>query len=315
MNDYWSHNPNNITVNAVKIAKDDPTVICGQFDSGADATVTNLLPYLPNYQPYTCQFKCPVQLTGAVGSTNIYPLGKGFLHLPALTLSGYLGVCCFYSPDLTSTLVSPRDILKTSLNWKNGFSGQDMKTYFGPNGDPNFGRCTFTCHNNCHRSKNISTDGIVMSVNCYTYPLILPDVHIDSPLAISLNCMKHASIYDDAFIEKSDKETANAISQHKKAALQELDAELTLLHPPVVPNCKQLQISNHFDYLSCVPPVVDPLTTAIDATPFKDLLLKSIPVHKIHVETEHILWHQHLGHPCDEYLYSAHKFINGVPKN
>ena len=43
MNEYWSYDPEIITVNAVKIAKDDPTAIQGQFDSGADATVTNLL--------------------------------------------------------------------------------------------------------------------------------------------------------------------------------------------------------------------------------------------------------------------------------
>ena len=23
--------------------------------------------------------------------------------------------------------------------------------------------------------------------------------------------------------------------------------------------------------------------------------------------TEKVLWHQHLGHPCDEYLFNAHK--------
>ena len=49
MNKYRSHDPDIITVNAVKISKDDPTTIRGQFDSGADATVTNLLIYLHNY--------------------------------------------------------------------------------------------------------------------------------------------------------------------------------------------------------------------------------------------------------------------------
>ena len=92
MNDYWFHDPDDITVNAIKIAKDDPTAIRGQFDSGADATVTNLLMYLHNYWPYTRRFKCPVRLTGAVGSTDIFPLGGGFLNLPAPTPSGYLGV-------------------------------------------------------------------------------------------------------------------------------------------------------------------------------------------------------------------------------
>ena len=91
-------------------------------------------------------------LTGAIGTDDVYPEGEGFLRLPAPTVSGYLDIRCFYSPHLTSTLVSPRDVLKTSLNWKNGFSGQDMKTYFGRNGDPNFGRCTLTCHSNRRRS-------------------------------------------------------------------------------------------------------------------------------------------------------------------
>ena len=49
MNDYWSGDPDIITVNAVEINKDDLTAICGQFDSGADATVINLLIYLHNY--------------------------------------------------------------------------------------------------------------------------------------------------------------------------------------------------------------------------------------------------------------------------
>ena len=51
MNDYWWRDPDIITVNAVKINKDDPTAIRGQFDSGADERVTNLLIYLHNNRP------------------------------------------------------------------------------------------------------------------------------------------------------------------------------------------------------------------------------------------------------------------------
>ena len=104
--------------NAVKIAKDHPTTIRGRFDSGADTTVTNLLVYLHNYRPYSGLFKFPIRLTGAIGSVNIYHLSGDFLHLPAPTPSGYLGIRCFFSPHLNSCLVSPRDILKTSLNKK-----------------------------------------------------------------------------------------------------------------------------------------------------------------------------------------------------
>ena len=305
-----------ITVNAVEITKDDPTAIRGQFDSGANATVTNLLIYLHNYQPYTTQFKCSVRLTGVDGTTDIYPLGEGFLHLTAPTPSGYLGVRCFYYPHLSSTLVSPRDILKTSKDWRTGFSGQDMKTYFSANGDPNFGRCTFTCHNKCRQSENISIDGIAMNGNCYTYSLILPEVSIESKLATLLNCLDYALIYDDAFIEKCDKATVHAISAHRKATLQALEDELELQKPPVDVDvdCKQLWILKHFDSLSGVDPDLNPCQSALDATAFRELIIQSIPVNKIRVETERVLWHQRFVHPCDEYLYSTHKFIDGVPK-
>ena len=46
----------------------------------------------------------------------------------------------------------------------------------------------------------------------------------------------------------------------------------------------------------------------------KLLMDKAIPIYAIRSCTEKLLWHQRLGHPCDEYLYNAHKFITGVPK-
>ena len=115
MNDYWSRDSEIITDNAVKINKDDPTAIRGQFDSGANTTVTNFLIYLHNYRPYANTYKCPVKLTGTVSTINIHPLGIVFLHLPAPTPCGFLAGQCFYSPRLSSSLNSPRDILKT---WK-----------------------------------------------------------------------------------------------------------------------------------------------------------------------------------------------------
>ena len=139
-----------------------------------------------------------------------------------------------------------------------------------------------------------------MNSDCYTYPLILPNVSIESKLATSLNCLDYVLIHDDAFIEQCDKATVHAIPQHRKAALQELDDELHLLKTPIDVDCKQLQISNHFDSLSGVTPVINPCQTALEATPFQDLLLQSIPVNKILVETERIFWHQRMGHPCDE---------------
>ena len=40
----------------------------------------------------------------------------------------------------------------------------------------------------------------------------------------------------------------------------------------------------------------------------------TVPIYAIRNRTEKMLWHQRLGHPCDEYLYNAHKAIDGVPK-
>ena len=57
-------------------------------------------------------------------------------------------------------------------------------------------------------------------------PLILPDVSLESKLATLLNYLDIALIHEDAFIEKCEKATVHAISEHRKAALQELDDEL-----------------------------------------------------------------------------------------
>ena len=72
-----------------------------------------------------------------------------------------------------------------------------------------------------------------MNGNCYTYPFILPNVPLKSPLATSLNCLEYALVHDAAFIETCDTAIVHTISQHKKAALKELDAGLALLQPPV----------------------------------------------------------------------------------
>ena len=46
----------------------------------------------------------------------------------------------------------------------------------------------------------------------------------------------------------------------------------------------------------------------------KKIVDKTIPVYAIKAKTEKLLWHQQLGHPCNEYLYNTHKYITGVPK-
>ena len=51
----------------------------------------------------------------------------------------------------------------------------------------------------------------------------------------------------------------------------------------------------------------------VNISGLKHIIDKTIPVYAIKAKTEKPLWHQRLGHPCDEYLYNAHKFIMEYP--
>ena len=112
---------------------------------------------------------------------------------------------------------------------------------------------------------------------------------IESKLATLLNCLDYALIHDDAFIEKCDKATVHAVSAHQQAPLQALDDALELQKRPIDIDCKQLRISKHFDFLSGDDPLLNPRQLALKATPFRDLIIQSIPVNKTCVETERIL--------------------------
>ena len=56
------------------------------------------------------------------------------------------------------------------------------------------------------------------------------------------------------------------------------------------------------------------LKTELETIPFRQQIIDSTPINALRVKTEKILWHHPLGHPCDEYLYNAHKTVDGVPK-
>ena len=48
--------------------------------------------------------------------------------------------------------------------------------------------------------------------------------------------------------------------------------------------------------------------------PYVKWIQEATPLKAIRAQTERLLWHQRLGHPSDYYLYTAHKYIDGVPK-
>ena len=115
-----------------------------------------------------------------------------------------------------------------------------------------------------------------MNSNCYTYPLIFPEVTIKDPAyedhinpkATYLNCLDYALIYDEDFIEDYEQATLHVISEHRKAALKVLKEELAPSTASVVLNCRELRISKYFDNL-CDDDGNDlnTLQSALDATP------------------------------------------------
>ena len=47
---------------------------------------------------------------------------------------------------------------------------------------------------------------------------------------------------------------------------------------------------------------------------FRQHIIEATPILALRARVEKMLWHQRLDHPYDEYLYNAHKTVNGIPK-
>ena len=199
----------------------DRNEVRGQFNNGADATVTNLLVYLHEYKLYDRKFKCPI-----VRSNDFYPLGEGKLCVPAAVPDGYLAVRCFYSPHLSSTLISPRDILKTATCWNKDFSGQDMRYFYFADGNPNFGNSILTCHHCLHSSQNIVVEGVIIAGNSYTHPLIAPDLPLNHPGPNSYNSKEYAMKNDPDFVQAVNNATIEAANAYQDHQLNLLDKVL-----------------------------------------------------------------------------------------
>ena len=77
------------------LSHDLTTVVRAQLDTGADITCTNLIDVLHDYRQYSISFPCKIRLIGAIGqdgdpNLGIFPLGEGYLHIPASTNTGYV---------------------------------------------------------------------------------------------------------------------------------------------------------------------------------------------------------------------------------
>lgn len=115
-----------------------------------------------------------------------------------------------------------------------------------------------------------------------------------SPVFFQLTVLFFCSFFPLRFARKYDKEFNDAVGHLSEMAIKAYKKE---------------RYNRLKEELSLIPSKYGALESPIQA-----IIDRSIPIHAIRSRTEKLLWHQRLGHPCDEYLYNAHKTIDGVPK-
>jgi len=82
------------------------TTLHGHMDGGAQASTTDRLDYLFHYR----SFSSSSTTLKVADNTPHYPVGMGFLRLPAHTTLGYVMVPTFYTPTLPATILSPSEL-------------------------------------------------------------------------------------------------------------------------------------------------------------------------------------------------------------
>jgi len=150
-----------------------------QLDTGACVSCTDHVEWLHHYTPFSASFPCPIRLLPATVGSDTLPVGVGFLHVPALTPSGFLAVRTFYAPSLRATVLDERDfasaagldisaIAATQLLWDHSagtFSFQALSS--DPQAPP-----------------LVVVTGVLLDGKAYTHSLFLPS-SVTDPFSVS----------------------------------------------------------------------------------------------------------------------------------
>ena len=269
----------NINTDLTEITDDEEQnhdITRAQIDTGASVSVTNEKELLHRYKPFNEQRKCPIRLNGAINMDEaIIPEGSGYLRIPTNFIGGYIDVKTYYSPTLSATLVSENDILKGAVNkWELGEYSGQTLHKIFEDTVNDRGRMLLVNHHKRNKSRNIVLHGVILQGQYYTQPLIPPDKFISQVLAKDEPSRKNLQAKLD-----------RAVDVYVERKLKELGTEI--MASGIGAEYKQTM---------------------------ETCIRKNVPVNAIRTRTEKMLWHQRLGHPNDEYLYNAHKYIDGVPK-
>ena len=261
----------------------DPDNIRGQLDTGAKVSCTNCEFLLHRYMAYTKAKPSRIRMTAAIeGEAPVTPEGEGYLWIPSDNTIGYVEVKAYYSPLFTSTLIDEDSVMGHSKLKRKLYTAQKIFKYLTTN------KWSLTCTHKLSSARDIHIHGDIIDGKCFTHPLIARDLPSNHEMATELNSL-------DVAMEKATlqaqliKDTINAtVEEYKKTARKAYKASVATLHPDMRDN---VRLDRIFEY-------------------------ETLPMHALYIKTrtERLLWHQRLGHPCDEYLYKAHTAIDGVPK-
>jgi len=258
---------------------DDPDAIRAQIDSGAFASCTDQKHMLHDYREFNESFRCPTVLQPAAEGSDITPQGVGYLHVPALNGRGHIAIRTFYHPQLRTTVIDERDFVRFTPGVKPAdFSGDKIQKY------NDAGTFTFHAVHRLRRSQDVIVHGLLRHGKCYTGPLIPPNLSREHPMATPSTSSAAAIAADPHFARACERATVQAIYAHQEKEYAHLRDEMSTL-----------PIEDH-------------------TMPFHEYIQQNTPVQTIQAKMERLLWHQHLGHPSDYYLFHAHKHVKGVPQ-
>jgi hypothetical protein len=160
------------------------------LDDGAQATTTHQQSHLFAYREFSDARPCRTRLVSA-DSNRYVPKGYGILCVPAPNSQGYVPVFCFYTPDITSCIISPSTV--ANLLPKRRYQGSTLTKHATTGG------FTFTVHSNLRQSDDIILHGILDGNLCYTEPLILPTEDSANPHSPTSQATIHGLWSHNAF--------------------------------------------------------------------------------------------------------------------